>query len=123
MFFILDNIYQIVLNISWIVFIMFIWFNTDAFIWWSKLFKIDKIFKIPNWNNYRLSINPKLKYLDYLVLKHLNFFTKLLSCKPCILFWVTLISLVIGPSKVVSIPIYYLISYVIYTKIINRDGK
>jgi hypothetical protein len=123
MFFMIDISYQIILNISWIIFVMFIWFNTDAFIWWSRLFKLDKVFKIPDWNNYRLSINPKLKYLDYLVLKHLNFFIKVISCKPCLLFWITLIVLMIEPSKIVSMPIYYLISYIIYTKIIDRDGK
>lgn len=123
MFFMIDISYQIILNISWIVFAMFIWFNTDAFIWWSRLFKLDKILKIPNWNNYRLLINPKIKYLDYLVLKHLNFFIKVISCKPCLLFWITLMVLMIEPSKIISMPIYYLISYMIYTKIIDQDGK
>ena len=51
-----------VLEIFWVIFLLFIWFKTDAFIQYAKLFKISKITKVDLWETYRLS-NPKITYL------------------------------------------------------------
>ena len=106
-----------VIQISWIIFSMFIWFNTDALISYSLLFKVDRYFKIDQWIDYRI-INPRVTYLDFLRLKYSNFFTKLVSCKPCLCFWITFIVCVIFGSLNLY-PLYYLSSYIIYT-IINK---
>lgn len=107
-----------VLQIFWIVFLLFIWFNTDAFIQYSKLFKLENIFKIKEWNNYRIENNPRLTYLEYLNLKHYSFLTKLISCRPCLTFWLTLLTCLVF-KDLVLFPIIYMLSYIIY-KIIDR---
>jgi hypothetical protein len=105
------------IEISWIILLMFMWFNTDFFISYSKLFKLQNIFKISNWELYRQT-NPKIKYLEYLRLKHTSFITKLISCKPCLNFWICLfICLLFG--SIFLFPLYYLVSYIIYN-IINK---
>lgn len=106
-----------VLEIFWIVFILFIWFNTDAFIQYSKVFKLSRLFKINDWEDYRVS-NPKISYLEYLNLGHKNFFTKLVSCKPCFNFWITFIFCIIF-GTIVLYPIIYMLSYIIY-KLIDK---
>ncbi len=114
------NIYLI----FWSTFIMFIWFNTDAFIWWSKLFNLNKFFLIDNWENYRV-IDSKMSYLDYLFMIKKNFFTKLISCKPCMLFWIVIFLSIfefwinwishIESLVIKDIPILFIGSYFLYS--------
>lgn len=111
------NIYLI----FWSTFIMFIWFNTDAFIWWSKLFNLNKFFLIDNWENYRV-IDSKMSYLDYLFMIKKNFFTKLISCKPCMLFWIVIFLSIfefwishIESLVIKDIPILFIGSYLLYS--------
>ena len=66
------------LAISWIILLMFLWFNTDFVISYSKVFRLQNKFKISDWEKYRQT-NPRIKYLEYLRLKHTNFFTKFIS--------------------------------------------
>ena len=104
---------MIILNqIFYIIFILFIWFNTDAFISYSKLFGLSKLFKIDKWEEYRM-INPKIDYFNYLRIKKLNFFIRLITCKPCLNFWLVLISCIII-SDLIYLPMIYIISYSIY---------
>ena len=108
---------NMIIEIFWVVFLLFIWFNTDAFIQYSKFFKLDKLFKIKDWEDYRLE-SPRITYLEYLTLKNRGFFTKLISCKPCLTFWVTFIICIIF-SSLMLFPIIYMLSYIIY-KIIDK---
>jgi hypothetical protein len=106
-----------IIEIFWIVFILFIWFNTDAFIQYSKLFRLDRKFKISDWESYRIS-NPKIDYIEYISIRHRNFFTKLISCKPCFNFWITLIFCILFNSLILY-PLIYILSYIIY-KLIDK---
>ncbi len=107
-----------IVQIFWVVLILFIWFSTDAFIQYSKLFRLENKFKISDWESYRLTVSAKISYQDYLILKHRNFFTKLISCKPCLNFWITLIVCLCFCS-LYNFPIIYMLSYIIY-KIIDK---
>jgi len=105
------------IQIFWVVFILFIWFNTDAFIQYGKLLKLDKITKINLWESYRLT-NPKITYLEYLSIKHRGFFTKLITCKPCLNFWITLIICLLFDS-LIQFPVIYMLSYITH-KLIEK---
>jgi hypothetical protein len=107
-----------ILAIFWTIFILFIWFNTDAFIQYSKLFGLKKKFKISDWESYRLTSSSRVSYQEYLILKHRNFFTKLISCKPCLNFWITFI-ICLAFSSLYWFPIIYMVSYITY-KIIDK---
>jgi hypothetical protein len=108
----------LMIQIFWVVFLLFIWFNTDAFIQYSKIMGLSKIFKIIDWEDYRLENGPKITYLEFIFLKNKNFFTKLITCKPCLNFWLTLIICLIFNSLELF-PVIYMLSYIIY-KIIDR---
>ena len=105
------------IQIFWVVFILFIWFNTDAFIQYGKLLKLDKIAKIDLWESYRLT-NPIITYLEYLSIKHRGFITKLITCKTCLNFWITLIICLLFDS-LVQLPVIYMLSYIIH-KLITK---
>jgi hypothetical protein len=100
-------------QIFYVIFLLFIWFNTDAFISYSKLFRLSKVFKIHKWEEYRM-INPKIEYFSYIRNKHTNFLTKLITCKPCLAFWIVLVSCIIF-NNIIYYPIIYMLSYSIYT--------
>lgn len=105
---------EIIFNaVIWTNFILFIWFETDVFsdyLGWTKLFKIN------DYNLYK-SKNPRISYPDFLFLDNPNFFTKLLSCKPCLLFWLVFFYNPIYNFE--YIPIIYLTSYCLY-KILKK---
>jgi hypothetical protein len=101
-------------QIFWINLFLFIWFNTDAFLSYCKLFKIDS-FKIKEFNEYSIE-NPKSDYLSFLRIKHFCFIVDLITCKPCLCFW---ISLIFTFCNILNFPIVYLISYILY-KILNK---
>jgi phospholipid N-methyltransferase len=105
------------ISIFWCVFLLFIWFKTDFVIQYAQLFNLSDKFKITNWQDYRI-LNPKISYLEYLSIKHKSFFTKLISCLPCFLFWITLIISILM-NTIYYFPITYILSYVIY-KLIDR---
>lgn len=92
-------------QIFFINFILLIWFHTEAFIEYCKLFNMGSLFKINKYFEYK-KINPEIKYLDFLALKHSNFFTKLISCPYCLNFWITLISCIIFSNIYLFFSIY-----------------
>jgi hypothetical protein len=113
----LTNYKIVMIQIFWVVFLLFIWFNTDAFIQYSKIIGLSRLFKINDWESYRTT-NPKINYLEYLSIRHRNFFTKLISCKPCFNFWITLITCICFNSLMLY-PVIYMLSYIIY-KLIEK---
>ena len=107
---------EIIYQVSWLVLILFIWFNTDALESYLNLFKF-KFSKIDEFNEYKKSV-PKSEYLSFLRIKYNNFFVKLISCKPCLLFWLN-IGFSFYLESFLHFAITYLSSYVIYNLIIK----
>jgi hypothetical protein len=108
--------------ISWILFFQFIWFNTDAIVWWGRLFRLGGILRIDRWESYRLEVNPRVKYYDFIFQTYPNFLTKLISCKPCFCFWIAVSVILIFGANLVYLPAYYLVSYILYKKLIDKNG-
>ena len=104
-----------IIQIFYVVFLLYMWFNTDGFVEYSKVFGLNKIFKINLWEDYR-EINPKLDYLSYMRLKQSNFFIKLITCKQCLSFWLVLISCFFF-KNFFYFPVIYMMSYLIYNLI------
>ena len=94
-------------------FLMYLWFNTDAFVWWCDLFGLKKVSYHQSWIDYKISTSSKISYLDYLFIQKKTFFFKLISCKPCLLFWICL-PISIFFNSVVNFPIIYILSYIFY---------
>ena len=83
--------FEIFFSASLIAIILLIWFDTDAFVEYAKLFRLDFFFFLSDFEEQQ-NVNPELTYPDYLVIYHQSFFTRLLSCPKCISFWLTLFS-------------------------------
>ncbi len=91
---------------------MIIWFNTNSLPAYIKLFGLGNFLKVNNWKEYKIS-NSKISYIDFLLIKHPSFISELIQCKLCFLFWITLI-IVILCGKITLLPVYYIISYILY---------
>ena len=100
----------LILQVFWVNFILFVWFETDSFIEYSKIFRLSKFFKVDSYEKYKKETNPKINYLSYIRQKYPSFITRLLSCVPCFGFWVVLVVTLIFNSLVIM-PIIYLIYY------------
>jgi len=101
-----------IFQIFWINFLLFIWFDTDAFIEYFRLLKLSKLFKIDKFDEYKIQ-NPKITYLSFIRQKYSNFYTRLITCPPCINFWIVLLFCIIY-NNIIFFPIIYIVSYVIY---------
>lgn len=108
------------IQIFYAAFFMYVWFETDAFVEYSRLLRLSRIFRIDDWTEYR-AVNPKIGYLEYLSVKHPGFFSKLISCRPCLLFWISVACSAIFTS-VLFFPFVYLTSYAIYS-LVCRSRK
>jgi len=102
------------------VFCLFIWFKTEAFIEYCKYIPIlNKYLKIEEYRKYQFS-GGNLEYPIYLQVNYNNFFTRLISCVYCLLFWVNLLTILILDNfiiffvnYVVSLVIYYMVLFLI----------
>ena len=96
-----------ILHIFWVVFLMFIWFKTDAFTDYFSFLE-----SVKNWKQYKELKNPEIGYPDYIFLNNQNFWTKLVSCQYCLLFWfVILTSFYFG---FFNFPIVYILSLILF---------
>lgn len=101
-----------IFQIFWINFLLFIWFDTDAFVEYFRLLKLSKLFKIDKFDEYKTQ-NPKITYLSFIRQKYSNFYTRLITCPPCINFWIVFLFCIIY-NNIIFFPIIYVVSYVIY---------
>ena len=109
----MDLFKEIIFQIFSSIFILTIWFNTEAFVEYATLLKLDKIFRIDKFKEYKNTINPDINYHTYLMLKHSTFFTRLISCPFCVNFWLVFLLSVIF-NNLFLIPVVYITSISVY---------
>lgn len=111
---------MIVIQVFYVVFLLYMWFETDGFVEYSRLFGLSKKFRIDLWEQYR-EINPRLDYFGYIRLKHSSFLIRLITCRQCLCFWLALFSC-LAFSDIFLLPVVYVLSYLIY-RLICRYAK
>ncbi len=100
------------------VFVLIIWFNTEAFVEYCHVLKL-KWFKVQDYLNAKES-DFTLTYHSYLLQKHNSFFIRLITCPFCLNFWLILIGKFIFGYFFIEIPTIYvtsLITYFIFNKL------
>lgn len=103
-----------------IVTILIIWFNTDAFIEYGKILHLPYI-KI---KEYFLAKEKDctLTYHTYLLYKHNNFFTRLITCPICTTSWLCIFSYVfvdITFIETLQLFIFSLLLYGLFNKLMT----
>lgn len=103
--------------ISLISLILLIWFKSDAFIVYSKLFKLNKFFYIDAWEEYKNTQDCTVGYHLFLNIKFQNnFFIKLITCPICLCVWLCFPVLFFN---ILSYPIVCVSSLTIYYGIVK----
>lgn len=74
------------MSFLFVVFFMYVWFDTDVFVDYSRMLGFSEVFHIKEWDEWRVS-KPKTGYLEFLSARKRGFFVKLISCKHCLCFW------------------------------------
>lgn len=67
--------------------ILFFVYETDFFVQYVKLFRLNKIFKVNEYEEHLQSM-PDNSYWEWLVFEKQTFLRKLMSCPLCFGFWV-----------------------------------
>jgi hypothetical protein len=89
--------------------ILFIDFDTDAFVEYVSLFKLEKLFKV---DEYKLvsKDDPLLSYPEFLSTNHANFFVRMITCPKCLSVW---LALLINLPIFIFFSLYYLPIFVL----------
>lgn len=95
--------------------ILLIWFKTDAFIVYSKLFRVNRFFHIKEWEEFKKTKDCSVEYHQYLrMIKPDSFWVKLVTCPICFCVWLCISTAILsgfGYACVVcvsSLLLYYL---------------
>ena len=86
---ILDNMEYLFIA-SVIAVVLLVWFKSEAFIEYSRLFGLSKIIKYQEFLDAKLD-NFAISYPLFLKLKYPNFFFKLIGCRICLSIWMSAI--------------------------------
>jgi hypothetical protein len=108
--------------ICFISFLLLVWFESDIIQTIAKLTGTRNLFKIPEFEKYKLEEDVMSNYANFLYTKYPGYCTKLISCPICLCFWSTLISInslifFIGYPQIYFIyifPINYIFSLLLY---------
>ena len=79
-----------------IALLLFVWLETDAFVEYVKLFKLNNLasFNFLRANEYEYYMSKNLEeeitYPDFLSSNYNNFFTSLISCPICVSVWLSI---------------------------------
>lgn len=97
--------------------ILIIWFRTDAFLEYCRLFKLNFISNYKDYDEKRHN-DVSLTYHSYLRQYHNTFFIRLITCPICINFW---IAALISPllSNIMLFPVIFINSLILFT-IVDR---
>jgi len=81
--------------------IMLIWFRSDAFVEWMKLFGLGKLIKYQEYLDAKLD-NFAITYPLFLKLKYRWFIFKIIGCRLCSCVWLSVLTSLLISSSIVS---------------------
>ena len=93
--------------------ILLIWFRTDAWLEYCRLFKFKPSFYKDFDEKYKEDVS--LTYIHYLRLHHNCFFVRLITCPICFSVWLAIIISLF--TSITFIPIYIIGGLILYTAI------
>ena len=105
-----------------LAYFLIVWFETEAFVEYALLFRLNKIGNIFYLRDYKVlkMAGTDQGYLDYLAEFQSNFFTRLVRCPVCLSFWMGIFFVVLTSANWTLAPVYSVVGlffYQIYRKI------
>ena len=107
-----------------IVTVLIIWFNTDAFVEYSRLLHIPVV-KVKEFS-VAYEKDCTLSYHTFLLMNYNNFFTRLITCPICTSFWLSIITGIFVNLHIIEYPMLFILSlygYELYNKLTGYENK
>jgi hypothetical protein len=104
------------------VLLLLVWFKTDAFIVYSKLFRVNKLFNTINeWEIYKNTKDCSVGYHQFLRIRYPdNFWYKLITCPICLCIWLSFSTLILcGFAIFCKVCVLTLLLYFLITKLMQ----
>jgi hypothetical protein len=76
--------------ISFVAMCLIIWFRTEAYVEYCKIFGLDSICDYTGYEK-KKEDDIRLSYLDYLLSSHYSFFIRAICCPICLSTWISII--------------------------------
>jgi len=92
--------------------LLIIWFQSDAYAEYCRLFHLNFMSFYKNYYIKKLQ-DPSISYTKYLKLYHNNFLIRLITCPICLSFWISII-LSIYYQNIIIIPISTICGLLLY---------
>ena len=106
----------ILIGSSIIALILLIWFRTDAWLEYTRLFRLNCISHFKDFDaKYKEDVS--LKYLHYLRMYHNGFFVRLVTCPICLSVWIGIVISI--STSIFLLPVYVIGGLLLFT-IIDR---
>ena len=97
---------SILISSSIVAFFLLIWFRSDAYLEYCRLFKLDFISFYKDYEEKRKN-DISLSYHEYLQQYHNSFFTRLITCPVCTAVWLALFNAILF-SKLSVLPLTFI---------------
>lgn len=108
---------EVLYVVFWVVFLLYIWFETDALVSYLKLFfgnKITYYFALNKHKERQKESLEPLDYLDFLRVEYPDSFCiSLITCPSCLGVWLTAI-LCLLMGDIYHFPVVYIFSMLVY---------
>ena len=103
---------EILLPSSLVSLILLVWFKSTAFLEYSKLLGLGKVFYVYAYEE-DLKKNPVDSYQEFLLKNFPCFIVKLITCPLCLSFWLSLI-VAISFEEIYLFPLYNVTGLLLY---------
>jgi hypothetical protein len=98
--------HDLILFVSLNLLLLIVWFQTNAFIEYAKILVAgNKFLKVEQFE--RESQITGINYPEFLQLNYNCFFTRLISCPYCIVFWLCVSQSIATDKPLIGVIIYY----------------
>jgi hypothetical protein len=78
-----DLVILVLLLSSSVATLLFVWFNTNAFVEYMQLLRLSRFFRIHEYVEV-VSSDPSLAYHEYIASNYVGFFPRLFNCSKCL---------------------------------------
>lgn len=92
--------------------ILTVLYLTDFIYEYGKIFKMDSLLRLGEYQKMRIDLGGQLEYTSFLEITKPSFLTKLLSCHLCFGFWVSLLSCAAFSLDILGI--VYILSQILF---------
>lgn len=92
--------------------ILIVWFQTDVFVEYARLFRLTRFFCLKEYLT--IATEAPMSYMEFLQEYHSNFFTRLITCPICLSVWLSGILVLVTGLGLVVTPMVFLFSLTIY---------